>query len=53
MYRYKPDILGVSEVRWNGSGQITTTDDRMFTHWTEDGFGKLWRREVSLISLLN
>jgi hypothetical protein len=25
----------------------------LLTQWTEDGFGKLWRREVSLISLLN
>jgi hypothetical protein len=24
MDRYKLDILGVSEVRWNGSGQMTT-----------------------------
>jgi hypothetical protein len=23
------------------------------TQWTEDGFGKLWRRKVSLMSLLN
>jgi hypothetical protein len=32
MYRYKLDILGVSEVRWNGSGQIMTTDGKMFLY---------------------
>jgi hypothetical protein len=30
MDRYKLDILGVSEVRWNGSGQIKTSDGKMF-----------------------
>jgi hypothetical protein len=30
MHRYKVDILGVSEVRWSGSGQIMTTDGKMF-----------------------
>jgi hypothetical protein len=32
MDRYKLDILGVSEVRWNGSGQIMTTDGKMFLY---------------------
>jgi hypothetical protein len=32
MDRYKLDILGVSEVRWNGSRQIMTTDAKMFLY---------------------
>jgi hypothetical protein len=32
MDRYKLDILGVSEVRWNGSGQTMTTDGKMFLY---------------------
>jgi hypothetical protein len=32
MYRYKLDILAVSEVRWNGSGKIMTTDGKMFLY---------------------
>jgi hypothetical protein len=32
MDRYKLDILGVSEVRWNRSGQIMTTDVSIFWH---------------------
>jgi hypothetical protein len=32
MDRYKLDILGVSEVRWNGSGHIMTTDGKMFLY---------------------
>jgi hypothetical protein len=32
MDRYNLDILGVSEVRWNGSGQIMTTDGKMLLY---------------------
>jgi hypothetical protein len=32
MDRYKLDSLGVSDVRWNGSGQIMTTDGKMFLY---------------------
>jgi hypothetical protein len=32
MDRYKLDILGISEVRWNGSGQIMTTNVKMFLY---------------------
>jgi hypothetical protein len=29
---YKLDILGVSEIRWNGSGQIITTNGKMLLY---------------------
>jgi hypothetical protein len=32
MDRYKLDILRVSEVRWNGSRQIMTTNGKMFLY---------------------
>jgi hypothetical protein len=32
MDSYKLDILGVSEVRWNGSRQIITTYSKMFLY---------------------
>jgi hypothetical protein len=32
MDRYKLDILGVSEVRWNGSGQIITINSKMLLY---------------------